>query len=314
MSPPKDLSILMIAYNHAQFLGKAIQSVLDQQTNFSWELVIGDDASTDGSQEILSRYSKDPRIRVLPASSRLGMSRNFARTLGACSGRYVAFLEGDDYWIDPSKLQRQLTLLESRPDVALCATNALLHRESSGGLEPDFGFTSREERTLVTSDLVWGNPAHTCTYVVRRSAIPEIDADLLRLGMLDFPIWILASRHGSLVKLTQCTGAYRIHDQGVWTSTSARRRIVLTIEALSCIEGRLEDPVIRKAIVRQRHLHWAREIALAAREGDRKDLARRCLRTITAPLSCGLLPRARIQALVALFSCWFGGRASHRPV
>jgi glycosyltransferase involved in cell wall biosynthesis len=299
MENPMDVSVLLITYNHARFLEQAIRSVLNQQTRFSWELVIGDDASSDGAREILSRYAADPRIRVLPNHERLGMNPNFVRTLHACTGRYVALLDGDDYWIDPGKLERQISLLERRPDIAICATNGLLHREDLGGLQIEHQY-AYEERMFHTADLVPTNPCQTSTCVVRRSAIPVIDEDLMRLGMLDFPIWILASRHGALCKLPVITAAYRIHQQGVWSSTSKRAQLTRIIEMLTWVERKFERPELKRAIARSRLQLASREILLAREEGDNRGLSHRCRQILSTPLRYGLLPRARAQALSTL--------------
>ena len=113
------VSVAMITYNHERFIAQAIESVLMQQTDFAVELVIGEDCSTDGTRAIVRDYGEryPERIRLLLPEHNLGMMPNFVATLKACRGQYVASVEGDDYWTDPHKLQKQVDFLESASGV-----------------------------------------------------------------------------------------------------------------------------------------------------------------------------------------------------
>ncbi len=112
------VSIGLMTYNHGQFIGKAIESVLMQEVNFPYELVIAEDRSTDDTREIVLAYKKKyPNvIRLLLQDENVGMKKNSNDLRRACWGKYRANLEGDDYWIDPCKLQKQVDFLESHPD------------------------------------------------------------------------------------------------------------------------------------------------------------------------------------------------------
>lgn len=112
------VSIGLMTYNHEAFIAKAIESVLMQETNFTYELVIAEDCSTDRTREIILNYKKKyPNlIRLLLQDQNVGMKKNSNDLRRACWGKYRANLEGDDYWIDPGKLQKQVDFLESHPD------------------------------------------------------------------------------------------------------------------------------------------------------------------------------------------------------
>ncbi len=115
------VSVKMITYNHAPFIAQAIEAVLQQKTNFPFELVIGEDCSTDGTRKIVFEYQeKYPDIiRVLTSEKNVGMKKNSYRTIKACRGKYIAFCEGDDYWHREDKLQKQVAYLESHPECGL---------------------------------------------------------------------------------------------------------------------------------------------------------------------------------------------------
>lgn len=115
------VSVLMLTYNHAPYIGQAIESVLNQQTRYPFELIICDDASTDDTREVVRRYAADPRIvcSFQPRNTKFG--KNFVDGVMKIRGRYVAFCEGDDYWTHPQKLEMQVHFLEMHPDFSVCA-------------------------------------------------------------------------------------------------------------------------------------------------------------------------------------------------
>lgn len=112
----------MSTYRHEQFIQQAIEGVMMQQTTFRIELVIGEDCSDDGTRLICEAMEQKypDRIRLLPSDTNYGQNHNLARTLLACNGIYIALCEGDDYWTDPLKLQKQVDFLEQNHDYVLC--------------------------------------------------------------------------------------------------------------------------------------------------------------------------------------------------
>src|SRR5690349_16516557 len=108
------VSVCMVTYNHEKFIEKAIEGVLMQETDFDVELVIGEDFSTDQTRSIIEKYQqKYPgKIIIAPSEHNLGMMKNFVNTLNTCTGEYIALCEGDDFWTDPTKLQRQVEFME----------------------------------------------------------------------------------------------------------------------------------------------------------------------------------------------------------
>ena len=128
------LSVMTVSYNQAEYVEQALESALKQEADFDWELVIGDDCSTDGTREIVRRHADmhPDRVRLVEHESRLGMHANIMATYHACVGEYVAVLEGDDYWTSPHKLQRQAEFLDSHPDCVLCFHRARLLEQDTG--------------------------------------------------------------------------------------------------------------------------------------------------------------------------------------
>jgi glycosyltransferase involved in cell wall biosynthesis len=125
LGPEPHASILMLTYNHAPYIRDAIEGVLSQETEFAFELVIGEDCSTDGTRSIVTCYQEryPDRIRVVASEHNVGMHANLRRTRLACRGSFVAFCEGDDYWQDRTKLQRQVDFLAKNPEYGLVHCN-----------------------------------------------------------------------------------------------------------------------------------------------------------------------------------------------
>lgn len=119
------LSVFVVTYNQEQYIRQALDSILMQQVNFDYEIIIGEDCSTDATPAICDEYAaKCPAIRVFHHQKNLGLIKNWEFVLNHCHGEYIAMIEGDDYWTDPHKLQTQVDFLDAHPDVALTFTSA----------------------------------------------------------------------------------------------------------------------------------------------------------------------------------------------
>ena len=171
MEAPK-VSVLMLTYNHSRFVARAVQSVMDQETSFSYELLIGDDASDDGAGTILNCFQKvHPNVTVIRSDRNRGMYHNLAQIYYRARGEYIAFLEGDDFWISPDKLETQVRHLEEHRDTVLCFHQARLFRngEFTGEVFPQM-----PERALVFEDFLQENWVPTCSAVFRRLALDRL--------------------------------------------------------------------------------------------------------------------------------------------
>src|SRR5258708_3052102 len=122
------VDVTLITYNHEKFIAQAIESVLSQQTGFEFRLLVGDDCSTDNTQSIIRSYAEKypERICLMLDSTHRGLKsreRVGVRALTGSTAKYVALLDGDDYWTDAYKLQKQADFLETHPDFAICFHN-----------------------------------------------------------------------------------------------------------------------------------------------------------------------------------------------
>lgn len=214
------VSVAMITYQHERFIGEAIESVLSQRTQFPIELVIGEDCSSDRTRQIvLDCQARDPRrIRVLTRTKNIGLQRNFLETFRACRGKYVALLEGDDVWIDPNKLQLQIDYLESHPECAGAAHNAMRFDEATHRDIAPCCFDTPE--TLTVADFLPMNRVPTCSVVFRREAIGALPEWMEGMPACDWILHILITRRGVMHYDDRIMGRYRVHSNGAWSGKS----------------------------------------------------------------------------------------------
>ena len=127
------VSVLLVTYNHEEYVRQALDSVLMQKTDFDVEIVVADDHSSDSTLAIIEEYQPDNHnIRVLPSERNVGITLNYQRGLAACRGEYIAVIEGDDFWISPTKLESAIAFLEQHPECAFCFHRFLRYDEASG--------------------------------------------------------------------------------------------------------------------------------------------------------------------------------------
>ena len=220
------VSVWMITYNHERFVAQAIESVLMQETDFPVEVVIGDDDSTDGTRAICEEYARTHpgRVRLLPGGRNLGMLANMMRTLAACRGRYVAMCEGDDYWTDPKKLQKQVTWMDEHPTASFCFHPCRIDREglaegapSAHGGHRLAGSGGRDYFEDGRSLVMWCI-VPTVSAVLRKSMLPESGNEWQTAPVGDWPLFFHLSLRGPFGCLPEAMAVYRLHGGSVWSS------------------------------------------------------------------------------------------------
>ena len=214
------MSVLLVSYNHQSYIEKALHSIIDQDYDGPIELLVADDCSSDYTVDIIRNYEdKDSRIhfKYLESPSNIGITRNYQRGFAACSGKFVAVLEGDDYWTSPSKLKRQTEFLEKHPECNLCSVNYLIYDELKDK------FTVRSEikdsyRLLGAKDLIFDNLIgnfSTCMY--RKSALDELPHRLFEIKSYDWIVNICIASQSLVGFIETPMSVYRVHKDGVWS-------------------------------------------------------------------------------------------------
>lgn len=231
-------SVAMFAYNHAKYIGQAIESVLAQETEFDFELVIGEDRSTDETRRIVREYKQryPDRIRPFLNEKNLGPIANFKKTFEACQGRYVATLDGDDYWTYPGKLQRQVSFLDTHSDHAVCFHSAMMVWEAAGR-EPAVHRPPGPKSTYNVEDLLVHDFIATSSAVVRRACLPALPDWWASVPVFDWPFFVLNALSGRIGYIDECWSAYRQHEQGAYSALPQERQMEQNIAVMRIFRG-----------------------------------------------------------------------------
>ena len=215
------VSVCMITYNHEKFITQAIISVLEQECEFEIELILMDDYSTDSTSEVinslLENHPKSSRVKYIRHEKNIGVIPNFIQALKKCNGKYIALCDGDDYWIDPLKLQKQVNFLNSNNNYIACFHNAKIINQKKEEINYHEWSSNKDinhEDIIMngggifpTAALVYRNVLNSDSFLLNTKSGDSILAfSLVGLGQFYF------------FKEFMCV--YRKHDEGVYTSLS----------------------------------------------------------------------------------------------
>jgi glycosyltransferase involved in cell wall biosynthesis len=229
------LSVLLVTYNHKKYIRQALESLFRQVVQGVVELVVADDGSSDGTLDIIREHEQSyPRFqfKYLNCDVNLGITKNYQRGFAACSGEYIAVLEGDDYWVSPFKLQRQCEFLDAHWECELCAVNYFVYEEDRAQFTPRTKI-GQGHRFLGPRDLIADPLASnfsTCLY--RKTAIDSLPQDLFEVTSYDWIVNICVARHGLVGFLEEPMSVYRLHSGGVWTQKSKIEKLQAQLDLI----------------------------------------------------------------------------------
>lgn len=327
------VSVCMITFQHAFCIRQALDSVLVQQVDFPLEICLGEDGSTDGTREICQEYAaKYPDIIRLFLRDRRDPIRrqyhavfmhNFVETLKACSGKYIALLEGDDCWLDPKKLHKQVDFLERHSEYSLCFSNGrviyeqgepeacpLYRLNASNAITRNGRSRPPPPETTTIGDLAQGNYIYTAS-VVFRNWIPAegIPKWMVDMPVGDWPLYLCCATRGPLKYFPDPCIAYRMHSGGAWSTRPPFENMadLLSLYPPLLDAGFLPEPVkvaMRKTLPKRLfHLHRK------CKEAGRLELYRKTMEVyfLQAPDVAGAhleLLHQKLERTGTPFSCW----------
>ena len=222
------VSVVTITYQHAPYIRQCLDGILMQETDFPYEIIIGEDGSTDGTREICIEYANryPDKIRLFLRDRRLtqyvgeqGQTIRFNGSFSqaAARGKYIAICEGDDYWIDKLKLEKQVEVLKNNRYVLCCTDFIVLSNNNMKKIE-----NKRDEYTI--RDIIKSDIVATLTVMFKREFLPEFDPELCMLWFGDWILWINICRNGKIYNLRDHTSVYRINPLSLTNSTNFKNR------------------------------------------------------------------------------------------
>src|ERR1035437_7054923 len=222
------VSVRLMTYMHAPFIREAMDGIMQQKINFLVEVVVGDDFSTDGTLDIIKEYANTENIHIKILEREIGDDYwekrqkqgrlyNFKNIIENCSGKYIALLDGDDYWTDPLKLQKQVDFLEANIDYSAITTDTLYLKE---GVIKNNYVESKENwlrvkfpPVLTYKDITARLYPHTTTWLFR-NVIREFPESFFGFFVADMPLFLMLADKGKVKYINEIISVYRLHDSG----------------------------------------------------------------------------------------------------
>jgi len=239
----------MITYGHEKTIEQAILGVLAQDCDFTFELLVANDCSPDATdaiiQSLLATHPKAACVRYICHAENRGMMPNFISTLTQCNGRYIALCDGDDYWTDVHKLQKQVAYLSQNPTAVLCFHDVAILKPD-GTLTNDFITKVPASYETLTDFAQKGSYIHTPS-VVFRNCLTTYPPEMVQSPIGDFFLYMMLGTHGTFYRIPETMAVYR-YGVGVFSGTSSIKMIRSSLQLYTCLLSYLEDDSLKKII------------------------------------------------------------------
>jgi glycosyltransferase involved in cell wall biosynthesis len=227
------VSILLITYNQEDYVADASESVLMQKTSLDTEIILLDDCSTDNTFGLASdRLSNMENVTLIKNEANLGVSGNYKKGFSLCNGEYVFVLEGDDYWIDAFKIQKQVEFLDGHPFHSMCFHPFLIQEGKSrifksytlnNSLLNDSSYsTTHSINDLILNEGLIGCYSMCC---YRKKWLQQLPNELFEVGAYDWAVNLFMGHYGLLGRLNTIMGIYRLSHNSIWSTRTNEERI-----------------------------------------------------------------------------------------
>ncbi|UWY28613.1 glycosyltransferase [Flavobacterium sp. TR2] len=280
MNKSSIISVCMITYGHEKYIREAIEGVLMQNSDFEIEIILFNDCSPDNTdkiiQDIIKNHERGSWIKYIKHDQNVGMMVNFLQALKACKGDYIALCEGDDYWVDPLKLQKQISFLSSNPHFSLCFHNSIIKSENNervmleelGKLEFD------------TKDILhqWFIP--TASIVFRNYSDFVFPDWFVNCQSGDIPLLLLLSLRGNIKYIDEVMSVYRLHQGGVSNTHREYSKVIGMVyiyQSFNFYTKLKFDEEIKNAIIYEMRCHLPEIQELKQLRNNNKSLLKRIL-------------------------------------
>jgi Glycosyl transferase family 2/Carbohydrate binding domain len=268
------VTVIITTYNHERFINEAVDSVLMQETNFDYDVVIIEDRSTDRTRDIVIEYQKayPEKIRlVLPEVNKCDNSE-FMKAILSSPSPYVAILDGDDYWTCRQKLQKQVDYLDQHPECALCFHDVRIIYDD-GSQEPRNSNPSDQKEISTLEDLFEGCFITTCSTMFRQGVFGEFPSWYDNDKCADWSLFVLAAEHGMIGCINEVMAVYRLHPGGFWTGRGRTDQLESVIQFYENLCGYL--PVQHTSKIKTQLARSCYDLALEHEQAGNFDAAQR---------------------------------------
>ncbi|MDD2947524.1 MAG: glycosyltransferase [Rugosibacter sp.] len=229
------VSICCITYNQAFFLSEAMDSLLSQETDFPFEIIIGDDASSDGTNVIIEQYKSryDSLIKTIVNDINIGAIANISKVMSLASGKYIAICEGDDYWHDPKKIQLQVDFLERNPSFSMCCHDYKVRRGDdvfANDSPCGFDILSIDEYAKTMPNI------QTLTVLFKNELKPLIPENMIQKVTGSVFMFLRLAEIGNIKYIDIPLATYRVHGAGIWSGKTMREKGEMALQNINAMQ------------------------------------------------------------------------------
>lgn len=226
------VSVLVLTYNHQDFVEKALMGIINQQCTFELELIIANDFSQDNTDLVIRRVLEKHsnmflRIRYICKNENVGVSQIVKETLFQCEGKYIAICEGDDFWTDCFKLEKQINFLNENTDYIICGSRVIIDK-----IDGKQQKSNKKIGQVNLKDSLYQNQFSTCSVVFRRQT--ELEAIFLNkfdeFYVKDWALWTSLLRFGKGYNLIDLTATYNEHANGKFSSITLEKKLLFFLK------------------------------------------------------------------------------------
>ncbi len=238
------LSVIIITYNHEKYIKECLDSILSQKTDFDLEILLGEDDSEDRTREICIEYAEKypekislflhDRNNVIYVNGKPTGNYNFIYSITKARGEYIAICEGDDYWIDDCKLQKQVDALEKHKEHSICFHDVVECYEDSK--KSNFLACKKQKEVTLLQDILQRNYIPTCSVVFRNQNITNIPHWFVKSMAGDWLLHLINAQYGSILYIDKVMGVHRIHQGCIWSSNTHIKNILTSLEIYDLLE------------------------------------------------------------------------------
>ncbi|MEO3416621.1 glycosyltransferase [Roseovarius sp. CAU 1744] len=226
------VQVVVTTFNHAKYLAQTFDSILAQETRHKFQILVHDDASTDGTRDIIQDYaSRHPEVFncILQEENQFQQGHRIAKLVWPhYTAQYVAYLDGDDFWTRTDKLQRQVDFMDAHPRCMISQTRSVFFDNETGEVLEHFPPEDKRRRRRYFEDLAPANFLLSSAVMHRRDALPELPPDFSEIGFGDYAKFALIARKGWIGYLDIEATRYRIHKKNMWYGKPYEERLKKT--------------------------------------------------------------------------------------
>lgn len=282
------VSICVQTYQHAAFIKQCLDGLLRQEANFQYEILLGEDCSTDGTREICKIYAeKYPgKIRLflhdrkdnIVINGKPSGRYNFLNNLKNVRGKYFAICEGDDYWCDENKLQKQYDFLERNQDYSICFHEVSILENSQ--LSHSYLAPEKAGTTSII-DLARKNYIYTCSCFYRNHLPKTFPKSLIHAPFFDYVLHLYISQYGKIKYLPENMAVYRIHDGGLWSSLERSEQLLGLTHVINPLLDYFKNNIDVSRELNKQKLEAYMELADCYQDIGETDKLSECLKIIS---------------------------------